>query len=149
MRPTDRLCQIVEVQNPQVAMKPSPLRQIVSAKSDRPISVTTISKASGISARLLSACQMQGNACHWCGHPFRFDQGSEHELAPSREHATPRSLGGTKILGIVHRRCNAIRGIIDQEAFRRIMDGEAVTREDCWPHLFPRNAAGDANVSDG
>jgi hypothetical protein len=89
MIPTDRLCQIVEVQNPQVAMLLAEIR--------------------------------------------------------SRDALIRR----TKILGIVHRRCNAIRGIIDQEAFRRIMDGEAVTREDCWPHLFPRNTAGAANVSNG
>ncbi len=90
----------------------------------------------GISARLLSAVQTQGNSCHWCGEPFRLDLGSEHPLSPSREHGKPKSMGGTKILAIVHRRCNLIRGIIEADAFRRLMDGEAVTREDLWPHLF-------------
>lgn len=116
--------------------RPAPTRTIVSA-ADKAVDVVSIPpRSSGISGRLLAACAAQGNACHWCGGPFRFDQGTSHPLSPTREHAKPKSLGGVAILGIVHQRCNHIRGIIDQAAFRRLMDGEAVTREECWPHLF-------------
>lgn len=120
--------------------QPPPCREviIVPVPEDRRASPKPIPKAVGISARLLASCQMQGDACYWCGAPFCFDRGSAHPLSPTREHGTPKSLGGTRILAIVHRQCNMLRGTIDADTFRRLMKGEAVTREEMWPHHFVR-----------
>lgn len=92
-----------------------------------------------ISGRILLLVKKRGMLCHWCGKSFRLNVDAAHPLAPTREHLLPKSLGGQshdENIALVHGRCNQIRGTIDAEAFGRLMRGEALTREELWPHHF-------------
>ena len=100
-------------------------------------------KATKISTAIQTLVRRHGNLCHWCKTPVSMNVPAEHPLAPTREHLVPKSLGGTGLvdnIAIVHRHCNHLRGTIDAGAFRRLMRGDALTKEELWPHHFlPRH----------
>jgi 5-methylcytosine-specific restriction endonuclease McrA len=98
-----------------------------------------------ISGDLTRLAAQRGNRCGWCGDEF-----GEGHLSPTREHLVPKSKGGKNTADnilIVHSRCNHIRGTIPAKAFRRLMNGEALTAEDIWPGQF-RIVAGMVELVD-
>ena len=80
----------------------------------------------------------RGGRCYYCGRmTTTIDMHSD--LAATRDHLVPKSRGGALLprnLVLACRRCNELRGHSNAEAFKRLMFGEAVTRDALWPHLF-------------
>jgi hypothetical protein len=77
--------------------------------------------------------------CHWCGDPVRVDVPNDHPLSATREHLIPKVLkpkGAQRQLVLAHLRCNNMRQVMEATAFKRLMNGEAMTKFQLWPHLF-------------
>lgn len=99
--------------------------------------------APALSPRMRRLLGEQGEACTWCGVRVWVEAPTHHPLGPTEEHLTPHSMGGRRgsNSAVAHRLCNEMRGIIEEDAFRRLMRGEAVTKEEMWPGVpFPEAA---------
>jgi len=96
-------------------------------------------KSSGIiTPSLIKFSMKNNNICYWCNREVKLDLSSTDPLAPSRDHIIPRSKGGGKGTNLVlsHVRCNTLRNLIDPDAFKRLMNGEALTAAEMWPDWF-------------
>lgn len=85
--------------------------------------------------------EANNHACYWCNLAVNLKLGPEHPNAPTKEHLTPRALkkkGETTQRVLAHRICNEMRACMEAAAFKRLMQGEAVTKYDLWPHRFLR-----------
>ena len=92
-----------------------------------------------LSEKIKHFAKSHGLTCYWCKLPVDLTVSCEHPLAPTREHLTPKSLKkkGQYIKQVLaHRRCNEMRGVMDADAFLRLMAGENVTKYKLWPHIF-------------
>lgn len=77
--------------------------------------------------------------CYWCGKNVDLKLPPEHINAPTKEHLTPKALkkpGEVVQKVLAHKSCNEMRAIMDATAFKRLMNGEAVTKFELWPHKF-------------
>lgn len=80
--------------------------------------------------------------CHYCERSVSLEDFGDGLIA-TRDHIIPVALNGTNAqnnLVLACKRCNNLRGHSDYEAFRRLMQGESVTRAELWPHLFGESA---------
>lgn len=77
--------------------------------------------------------------CHWCDKIVSLRYNPDHPEAATREHIIPESVrkaGTPRAYVLAHKKCNGLRGNAEAEAFKRLMNGEAVTKFELWPHLF-------------
>jgi len=93
------------------------------------------------SQRLRQFAEDHGGRCHYCGVDVLLDA-SDPPRQATRDHFVPRSISlasrrdkRVRML-LACKRCNELRGHADAAAFRRLMQGEAVTKDELWPHLF-------------
>jgi hypothetical protein len=92
-----------------------------------------------VSKKIRDFAERHGMKYHWCGKNVRLDVACMHPLAPTKEHLIPKALKGRgqpEQVVLAHGICNGIRGVADMHAYRRLMDGEAVTKYELWPHIF-------------
>lgn len=84
----------------------------------------------------------RGGRCWHCGDTV--DPTTVHTpKSATRDHKIPKALNGGNSQAnslLACQQCNGLRGHADAEAFRRLMRGEAVTRVELWPHIFPGDA---------
>lgn len=79
--------------------------------------------------------------CYWCGEATVLSGGATDPMYPTIEHLIPKSQYGTnkkENLVIAHKRCNQLRDVANAAAFKRLMNGEAVTKFELWPNLFAK-----------
>jgi hypothetical protein len=92
-----------------------------------------------ISKRMQLFAEHHNSRCWWCSAPVRLGVHADQGDAPTKEHLIPKCLQPRKNnqeIVLAHKRCNELRGTSHAKAFRRLMDVEAVTKYDLWPHLF-------------
>jgi 5-methylcytosine-specific restriction endonuclease McrA len=90
-----------------------------------------------IGERQRKKAEQQNWACYYCGE--RMSENAESARAVTLDHIIPRAHGGTyaqRNLVAACRTCNGIRGHADFEAFRDLLRGRRVTKEQLWPEYF-------------
>lgn len=79
--------------------------------------------------------------CYWCGLKVDLKLPPEHPNAPTKEHITPKALkknGEISDKVLAHKSCNERRALMEAAAFKRLMNGLAVTKYELWPHVFEK-----------
>ncbi len=92
-----------------------------------------------ISKRLYKLSEASGHKCYWCGGIVSLTVDKGHPLAATREHLVPKAhkaIYDESNVVLAHNGCNQIRATINANAFKKLMDGEAMKKYDLWPHLF-------------
>lgn len=90
------------------------------------------------STKLTRFVEERGGACYYCDRMVSLED-NEHGTGASRDHIVPVTLNGTNAqanLLLACKRCNELRGHAQHEAFKRLIQGDPVTRAELWPHLF-------------
>jgi hypothetical protein len=92
-----------------------------------------------VSKKMIKFAEKHSMRCYWCGTNVRTDVNCMHPLAPSKEHLIPKAIkgkGSDSAYALAHFQCNNLRGIANAEAYKRLMDGDAVTKYELWPEIF-------------
>lgn len=93
------------------------------------------------SARTKAFALEHKSICYWCDQLVRLDVDVEHPLSATREHLLPLMIKpkySPSSFVLAHRGCNERRAVMNAGAFKRLMQGESVTKYDLWPHEFKR-----------